>query len=210
MARQLAVQLVREFLGGRRAIERICREGSGKQLSQAGWQTVDVLRRAERSAKRKHARDYLKRHDGERPEVPVGRRFLAGQVLGRHVLRCAGNESGPGEGAAAARFERLRKTEVEHFGDLARVGAAQEDVFGLEIAMNHLPPVRGFTPAETPRTTDCTREGARWPARRSSSRSVAPSSSSMMKKARPDEVTPMSCTVTTFGCVSAAANRASD
>ena len=82
--------------------------------------------------------------DRERPEVgAVVDGLLGAEVLGAHVERRAEDHAGRGVGLGErGAGRRLRDAEVEHLRDLALVIAGEEDVGGLEVAVDEAGGVR--------------------------------------------------------------------
>src|SRR5439155_24845517 len=82
---------------------------------------------------------------GQGPQVPRRLRLLSAPLFGGHVAERA--EPGSGGGVRGRmlrrRGEELGEPEVEHLGGVSSRAADQEDVLGLEIAVNELPAVRG-------------------------------------------------------------------
>ena len=96
----------------------------------------DRLHRA--PGERRVAGEHLVRHRAER--VDVGARVdraLPHRLLGGHVLRCAEREAGLRHALAAGRLHREGDAEVGN----QRVAALQQDILGLDIAVDHAAPV---------------------------------------------------------------------
>ncbi len=88
---------------------------------------------------RRLARQELVEHAGEAVHVAPGIQLaLAGRLLGAHVLRCSQHETGLGEPLIRRRAGRERDAEVGHHG----LALVQQDVFRLDVAMDHALEVR--------------------------------------------------------------------
>ena len=94
------------------------------------------------------ARQHFVGDHRERPDVPRRIDFVAGDLLGRHVVERPDQQPGAGprrgERRQASRtVERLGEPEVEHLRHDLAVVALKKDVLGLQIAMHEPMVVRG-------------------------------------------------------------------
>ena len=90
--------------------------------------------------------DHLVHDRAERVDVAARVGGATGGLLGRHVLGRAHRHAGAGQPALARGLGlgRLRDAEVEHLDDVGgAVARDQEDVLGLEIAVDDALAVRG-------------------------------------------------------------------
>ncbi len=81
----------------------------------------------------KAAREHLEEHAPERVEVDRGRGLGAARLLGRHVLGRAEHEAGRGDAQFAL---HLGQAEVEDLDEVAVLVVEQEDVVGLDVAVD--------------------------------------------------------------------------
>ena len=92
---------------------------------------------------RELAGEALERDDGERPEVgAMVDLFGAPRLLGAHVERRADEQTGLGDAVDRPVACPLGDAEIEHLGDLAVVVGNEENVLGLEIAVDDADRVR--------------------------------------------------------------------
>ena len=84
------------------------------------------------------AGEHLVEHAAQRIDVaPAGQLLVGGGLLGAHVVRRAEAHAGLGHPAAGRGTQGQRDPEVRHHG----AAVVQEDVLGLDVAMDHSLPV---------------------------------------------------------------------
>ena len=93
-----------------------------------------------RAGERGLARQHLVHHAAEREEVAAAVHVVAGRLFGAHVRGRADGQADLGEGRAGGRRgdQRLADAEVGH----DRVAFVQQDVLGLDVAMDDVVAVR--------------------------------------------------------------------
>ena len=131
---------IEEFLPARRCIGNVGRDGRDVAGQDGAGEGGEIG-----CGEGMNAAEHFVGNHGERPKIPTAAEGASPQLLRRHVAQGAEGHAGEGVGSfvSYARKE-FGDAEIGDLDDFGGAGADQEDIFGLEIAVDEAAAVSGF------------------------------------------------------------------